>query len=522
MGEVAGLRAVFPASCTTLAFYFWSTIIFFMKFFWFRLSLLVFLFWGSEGMAQEVVARLDVGRREPLPDYYEYSPVDGGIVTLGPASRSSSRYVALTKYDARLKKAWTQQVMEQNGHKNIDLLTVIGDHIMVFVSEFFPKEGIIKTYYFSYDLDGNELASEAILSIYPNQKEHKVDLQYVLSPDKRRLVCYKNLENRREAEEILYYLFDTSGELVSNGEIVLRYPDNRFRMRSLRVSNQGNVFILGKFYRATRVTDSNDFSYLVYRHNTRTLEGEELPIELGDRFISDLAFRLDRDENIYVAGFYSNRGTDQIAGTLFQKISPYGVLEQSAIQAFDANFLSNYLSSGQIERGRELRNFVMDPMNGIILRSDGGVLLIAEQFYITYRTYQDMRGMWVDRAIYHYDDVILTSVSPEGRIEWHAIVDKQQQSDVQASLSYFNAIGGQGAYIFYEYKPRRMDFNVYYNLVTIDGDISVRKPLFRDYRYGNEFYPRYCEQINNQEALMVYLQNRGRTLSVVKVRFEED
>ena len=493
-----------------------------MKFRWFSLSLLVVLLFGSDLLAQKVVARLDLGRREPKPDYYEYSPSDGGIVTLGPNSRSSSRYVAITKYSAALKKEWTKTVMEQNGNKNIDLLTVIGDHIMVFVSEFFPKERIIKTYYYSFDLNGEEVASEALLSIFPNQKEQKVELQYVLSPDKRRLVCYKNLENRREAEEVLYYLFDTSGELVSNGEINLRYPDNRFRLRSLRISNQGNIFILGKFYLSNRVVDSDDFSYIVYRHDTRTLEGQEIKVQLGDRFISDLAFRLDRDENIYVAGFYSNRGTDQIAGTLLQKISPYGELVQNATQAFDPNFLSNYLSSGQIERGRELRNFVMDPMNGIILRSDGGVLLIAEQFYVTYRTYQDMRGVWVDRPIFHYDDVILTSVSPDGSIEWHAIVDKQQQSDIQATLSYFNAVGGDGAYIFYEYKPRRMDFNVYYNLISMQGDVSVRKSLFRDYRYGNEFYPRYCEQINNQEAIMVYMQNRGRTLSVAKVRFEED
>ncbi|GAB4408079.1 MAG: hypothetical protein OHK0039_10980 [Bacteroidia bacterium] len=469
--------------------------------------------------AQKVVARLDLGRREARPDFYEYSPIDNGLVTLGPASKTSSRNIALTKYSADLDKEWTKVVLEQNGNKNVDFVAVVGPNILVFISEFFPRDRIIKTYYYAYDLAGNELASEALLSIFPNQKEQKVELQYVLSPNKRRLICYKNLENRREGEQILYYLFDDEGDLVSNGEIALRYPDNRFRVRSLRISNQGNIFLLGKYYRTARSAE-DDFSYLIYRYDTQRLAGDEIAIELGNRFINELAFRLDRDENLYISGFYSNRGSDQIGGTLLQKITSAGELVISATAPFDTQLLNAYLSSSQVDRGRELRNFYMNPQDGIVLRSDGGVLLMAERFYITYMTYRDMYGAIIDREIYHYDDVILTSVSPEGAIEWHAIVDKQQQSEVSATLSYFSAIGTMGAFIFYEYKPRRSGFNIYYNIVSMEGQVTDRRPLLRDYRYGNEFYPRYCEQINNREAIMVYMQNRGRILTVVRVDLE--
>ena len=474
-----------------------------------------------EGLyAQQVVARLDLGKRDAKPIFYEYSPVDEGLVTLGPTSTASSRYLGITKYDKDLREEWKAKVMEQNGRKNVDFVSVIGPYIFVFVSEFFPKENVIKTYYYTYDLKGEKLADESILSVYPNQKEQKVELQYVLSPNKRKLLAYKNLKNRRNSETILYYIFDDEGDYVQNGEVELKYPDDRFQVRSLRVSNTGNIFVLGKFFRVRNIKDSDDFKYLIYRQDIGTQEEAEIQVELGDRFISDLAFRLDRDENIYVAGFYSNRSTDQIAGTLLQKINPNGRVEINANQAFDADFLRNYLSRGQINRGRELRNFYLDSEDGIILRSDGGVLLIAEKFYVTYQSYRDMYGYWVDRELYHYEDVILTSVSGKGEIEWHAIVDKNQVADSPASLSYFNAVSGLGAYIFYEYKPRRAGVNIYYNSVGMEGEVSERVPLLRDYRYGNEFYPRFCEQINNEEALMVYMQNRGKVLSVVKIKFE--
>ncbi|MEM9984363.1 MAG: hypothetical protein AAF804_04645 [Bacteroidota bacterium] len=469
--------------------------------------------------AQDITARLDLGRRDPKPFFYQYSPSDGGLVTLGPTSTVSSRYLGLVKYDRNLDEVWSKEVLEQNGRRNVDFVTIIGQYIMVFVSEFSPKERVIKTFYYSYDLEGNQIADQALLSVYPNQKEQKVELQYVLSPNKRRLLCYKNLENRRESEEILYYIFDDEGELVTNGELGIRYPDDQFRVRSLRVSNSGNIYVMGQFFITSRIRNPDDFRHVIFREDAYADEPFEIQVDIGNRFISNLAFRLDRDENIYIAGFYSNQREDQLAGTLFQKISPEGEVLIESAQPFTAQFLRNYLSSGQIDRGRELRNFQLDPENGIILRSDGGVLLLAEQFYITYQTYRDFQGMPVDRTIFHFDDVVLTSIDGEGQIEWQAIVEKRQQSEQAANLSFFNAIGPGGVFIFYEYRPRGGAFNIYYHQIDINGGVTGRRPLFKEYRYGNAYYPRYSEQISNDEAIMVYFNNKGRGLSVIKVRF---
>lgn len=466
--------------------------------------------------AQSIIAQLDLGRREPQPDFYEYSNVDQGLVTLGATSKVSTRYIGLTKYDSDLKKEWSKKVLEQNGRKTIDFLAVVGPNILVFVSEEFPKERVIKTYYYQYDLDGNERASEAILSVYPLEKEQRVNLQYVMSRDKRKLLCFKNLKNKRDSEQVLYYIFDDEGDVTVDGEINLRYPDNRFEVKDVRVSNQGNVYLLGKFARSNNVRDADDQKYIIYRHDARRQDGHEIPIELGDRYITNLAFRLDRDENIYLAGFYSNRSADELAGTILQRIDNNGRLSLNAIEPFSQNFLSNYLSKSQINRGRELRNF---QLQDIVLRSDGGVLLMAEKVYLTYQSYRDIYGYWVEREIYHYEDVILTSVSASGEIEWHAIIDKQQVSDNPHSLSYFNAISTSGIHLFYEYRPRRRKLNIYYNTIGIDGEVSDRMPLFKTYKSGNEFYPKFCEQVNNDEAIMVYYSNRGRMLTVVKVRF---
>ncbi len=472
------------------------------------------LFLSPELRAQEVVAQLDLGRRDPQPDFIEYSPADGGLITLGPGNTRSTRFVTIRKYDKDLKPTWTKEVMEQNGRKNLDFLSVIGENILVFVSEFYLREGIIKTYYYRYDLEGNLLGDQETLSVYPNQKEQKVDLQYVLSSNRRKLLCFKNLENRKESEKLLYYVFDEEGAYTRSGEIALNFPDNQFAIKSVQVSNDGNVFWLGKLFLKNRVNNPEAFKYIMYRYDTRDEKMTEVEIDLGGRYITDLAFKLDREENIYLAGFYSYSSTDRMIGTIMQKIKPDGKAIIDATEPFSKEFLANYLTHSQISRGRELRNFYL---NKIVLRSDGGVLLLAEKFYITYRSYRHPQGYWVDREVYHYEDIILTSVSAEGKIEWQNIVEKSQVSENPSTLSYFNAMSQQGAHVFYEYRPMNLEYNVYYNTIDINGNVSARMPLIPAYRSSYEYYPRFCQQINSSESLMVFYQTRGKILSIVRV-----
>ena len=50
------------------------------------ISLLIFS--STSSFSQNVIARLDLGKKDPKPDYYEYSPVDGGLITFGATSKA--------------------------------------------------------------------------------------------------------------------------------------------------------------------------------------------------------------------------------------------------------------------------------------------------------------------------------------------------------------------------------------------------------------------------------------------------
>lgn len=484
-----------------------------------HVGLLLMMAWGATiGLrAQTVVSRLDLDRRDPEPQFLEYVAADGGLITLGNQSRKSSRYLALNKYDEEFHKTWTKQVLQQNGHCEIDLTAVLGEDVYVFISEYHPRERAIRTTYSHFDLDGNAIAQRLPLAELSNEKEHRVDLKYVRSINKKKLLCYKNLDEGTKQETILYYLFDAKNDAPISGKIIIPYPDDKFQVRKIMVSNAGKVYVLGKFFKVNKVKAPDDFGFKIYQYEAGNPEAKEVSVDLGELYITDLTLKIDREENLFLAGFYSHQSTDAIIGTCFFKLNSDLEEEARSSQHFSDEFLNNFMRDKQIERGRELQNFYLD---NIILRSDGGVLMIAEKFYTTFNSYVDIYGYWVDQKIYHYDEVIVNSVSANGDLEWSAVVPKRQQSERRDCLSYLDVVSGSNLYLIYGYQPKKDPRTLYVNSVDFDGKVDERKMLIQNNSTDDSFYPRYSEQISNSEALLVYIQERDKIFSIVKIAFD--
>lgn len=472
---------------------------------------------GFPAWSQEVVTTLELGKRESVPHFVTFSRRDKGIVTFGNMTRRSTRYVGLMKYDDNFEKQWTKQVLEQNGRKHLDFLTVLGDHIFVFVSEFFTRKRKIQTYYYQYDLQGNPIKERELISEMSNEKKHRVELDYVLSINQKTLLSYKSLNTQNQNEKVVYNVFYDQGELMESGEIALPYPDDKFEVRQMQVANDGTIYILGKFFLENRVRSPEDFYYMIIKHEPGTSDLEEISLGFNDKYVTDLTFKIDPAENIYVAGFYSLRSTREIIGTLYEKLDLEGESQVSLMQEFDEDFLSRFLSDRQINKGHELKNFYLD---NIVLRSDGGVLLIAEKYYTTFNSFVDIYGYLVDQKIHHYDEIIIHSVSNKGELEWSSVVSKRQSSEDPNNLSYQDIITGEKIYFVYEYHPRKSPRTLYYNVVDVNGNVEHREALISAELKNVNFFPRSSGQISNREALLLFNKDKGRITTIAKVRFD--
>lgn len=469
----------------------------------------------TDGM--DVEARLSLSRREPKPLWFEYVYTSRGLATLSYMSRHSTREVGLYYYNKDFDRQWRRRVYENNGRRNIAHLAVLGDQILVFVDERKPRENLIQTYFYQFNLEGKQIADQTLMLSESEASRGKKKVRFARSVDKRHLVGYVERIGRESPEALTFFRFTEGEAKVTEGVIDLGIPDEDIVVEELKVGTFGNLFILARIDEREGNRRTGRFRYQIYRYEPEEDSLSTYPLNYGDRHVTDLLFKLDPAENIILGGFYSERSSNQLIGAIYQRIST-GTGETLALnmQRFPEEFLKRYLNERQLERGRELNDFYLD---NLVLRSDGGMLLLAEQYYVTSSSFRDVHGFWYSRDQFHYDDIMVVSLSRQGVIEWITPIEKQQIGEYPRELSFAHFISGTQIYFFFKTRMRGFGTNVYYSTVDFDGRSEPPKPFFERFRNNDVFYRKACEQISNHKGLIVFLENRGKVFTMLKVAF---
>ena len=82
------------------------------------------------------------------------------------------------------------------------------------------------------------------------------------------------------------------------------------------------------------------------------------------------------------------------------------------------------------------------PIRRLWARSDGGLLLIAESITISETAFYDYFTQTYNRRIeYHFDNIVILSVNPDGTTDWSQVIEKEQRSlDDEGLFSSFNTL----------------------------------------------------------------------------------
>ena len=465
---------------------------------------------------QEVLGTLMIDRSEPTPLWYEYCPADKGVVMLSNLSKNSNRTVGLFKYDGKLQKQWQLELYTQNGNINVEHLAVLNDNIYVFIAERIAGQKKIVTTYFIIGLDGKVLVNGKMLYNGDDHGGEIRNFRFERSLNKKRLLAYHSMVNGKNEDQMAWFQFHADSTLPRQGMITLPYPDEDLQVKQVRVTNQGTIYMLSKLVTSGRSRLTEQAQWLLFKDRAADRKLLEYPLNLQGRVVSDLTCKPDRYENLIVSGFYSTQPNGQLSGVLFARLGANDTLYNFTASPFKESFLTRYLTPRQVERGRGLSDFYMDD---IVLRADGGALILAEQYYMTSTSYPDMYGFWQTMDTYHYDDILVISIEPDGELEWISVVEKTQSSDFAGELSYAFVVAPEDIYIFYKTTLDLARTNVYFNTIDFKGEVSKPQPFFRDFSNLDIFFREYCEQVTNTEAFLVYYQHRRRAFTLLKVGF---
>ncbi len=472
-------------------------------------------------------------------------------------------------YTREMKLQRSEEVELKYKRKQRDFENVVLLNGKLYLLTSFNNTAKKQNFLFKQELSTRTLVPENNLDMICQTEAKNKDVEgsfgFQISKDSSKLLVFNDLPyEKRQPERYGFRVFDENFEPLWAKNIILPYPDNQFTVEEYRVDNEGNVFLLGVLYEDEakfRRIGKPTYKYVILAYTENGEKADEFRIDLQDKFITDLTFRIGNDGNLICCGFYSEKNSYSVKGAYYMRLDPKTrAVSDRNFQPFDFDFLTEFMSdknkqkakeaeaNGDTRRSAELYNYSLDEL---ILRSDGGAVLVAEQYYVVQETYRDSPfgygGYYGFRSpysyynrsyqtdyYYNYNDIIVVNIRPTGEIEWTARIPKSQESrnDGGYYLSYAMAtVRDKLCFVFNDnpknFDPSRKNDRIYsYNgsesviamaEVNIKGEVNTY-PLASNREAGVITRPKMCKQIGRRE--MAVFGERGRGYRFANLKFE--
>jgi hypothetical protein len=516
--------------------------------------------WGPE--SQEAAnSQLDKIIATDAEGFYIYREHRSGVLGMG------SKKVILEYHSKALKLVRSRELDLKYKGKELEFkdFIMLGGRRLYMVTYFY-NEKLKTTYLFAQKINPDNFILEGdILKLdeLVGSNSTRDDLFNISSSkdSSKMLVSNHTPSISKGLEEFTIHIFDPEMKELGYRDVVLPYRDDVFTAKEYQIDNAGNAYLSGivfdKLSGKKKGLPNYGYSLFAYPLDTSRQE-HEFKITLTDKFITDLTFKPTENGQMICSGFYSDKSNVSIKGTCFIRIN-LETNKTTAIETkeFDFEFLTAHLSNknkikaqkavnaNDKQNEAELPNYALDKL---IPRSDGGAILIAEQFYIETRYSNNYNNQYTfgyggynpyrfnnDRVDYyfHYNDIIVVNIRPNGEIQWAARIPKHQESvnDKGYNSSYAMSVIQDKLCFVYNDDPRNLDPNkkklyatsadnnsiVVLTEINKEGQVSS-KPLFNNAK-GQDVVtrPKVCRQIGRKE--MIIYGERGRAYRFAKVVF---
>jgi hypothetical protein len=378
-------------------------------------------------------------------------------------------------------------------------------------------------------------------------KSNSGEFQIRVSRDSSKvLAVYKLPYEKNEPEAFGFHVLDDSFKPIWNKEVRVAFENELFDIETVKVDNDGDVYLLGLIYAEKRKSKRRglpNYKYQVFAYLDKGNTVKEYPLSLEDRFLTDMQIEILNNKNLVCAGFYSARGTYSIRGTFFLTVdAKTKAITTKSFKEFDIDFIIANMTEGEAtrtkrkeERGGETELYEYD-LDRLLVGRDGGAMLMGEQYFVKTVTQSRMvngQFQYYSTNHYYYNDIIVVKIDPAGQIEWAEKIAKRQHTTEDGGFfsSYvMGIVKGNFCFIFND-NPKNISYtgkgrvHNYYGgkesavtLVTLDqSGKQTRQPLFTSNDVDVIARPKVCEQINATEIIL--FGQRRKTQQFTRVSF---
>ncbi len=466
--------------------------------------------------------------------------------------------IYLEHYTPQMKLRKSVKLDMKYNKKRVEFEDIIpfGGKLYLFTS--FNNEAKRINYLFAQEVNYRRLQpSRKLTKVAENPTKNRAREGYFdfsISKDSSKLLIYnQNPERRKTQETFSIYVYDQDMTLLWEKEVTLPYPDQNVNIESFEIDNDGNVYLMNTVFdkSAKEVKKGKaNYRYTILAYSATGEKFVEYPLELKDYFITDLTFKIANDGHLVCAGFYSQKGIANARGTYFFRLNPITKeIYANNTKEFDFDLRTADLSnrkrsraekaeqSGEVRKQAELRSFSLDHL---ILRNDGGAVLVGEQYFVdVVNSFDNFAGNRFGGGgnrydyYYHYNDLIIANIRPNGEIEWATRIPKEQETrnDGGYFSSYAMSIVRDKLFFIFNDDSRNYDrdddrlygFNgstrrTLISLAQINRDGSLEmSPLINNQQDNLLFRPKVSRQTGKRE--MILFGERGKKFKLATLQF---
>jgi|GEM_PF-1800049 len=330
---------------------------------------------------------------------------------------------------------------------------------------------------------------QRILIVFPSEiKSDIVKFNFI--------VLNKQLDTYKISETIVSLRKEFSVEQLSlfgdNAAAIIRiveekgiFKSNIEKLRFFQLDLQDNKSNITELY-----NDTLAISTAVYKYNFNEQQ----------YIISGLYFT---DENEYFKGMavYRTESKNNLAS---QKFIAFSIEMISALEGagYKAKGLSDYYTSK------------------LIVRDDGGFVIMAEKFTITkevMNNYYSLNNTYI-RYFYRFGDILITSFDQNNNVEWTKVIKKDQTTlNDEGYYSSFHSSAFSGQIVVIYNDISRSNWNLMINSINPEGKIDYSIISNTGKVSGNPI-PKSSRQVSSNEILVPVI-NVSKGFTLMRITF---
>ncbi len=349
--------------------------------------------------------------------------------------RDRSNKYEIQAFNQRLQDSWTKELTFDRKRVNIAGLISEKDQFHLFYS--YKRKGMYFLKVHTYDPGANLIDSSTVWKY--GQQFYPPNPQIIVSKNKKKILIYQIRQQSKidamsydiEKKEILWDMGFSPNDF------------NLYRDHTEWVFNdRGDAyFITGKDNRKAR---KEDHHYLVHHCAPDLPAPVTYNIHMKGKLTYDVLFEYDNlNDRLLAGGLYSEKSRGRTVGYFYMNAN-LDDLDNMTLQfhPFEKEFMNKIMEK---KLDQESKGIIDVAVREIIIRRDGGILLIAERKKLFERRMATAGRGYVGRdgsryiVDYYYDDIFVTSIHPDGITHWQTVLHKKQysQDDDAIYSSYF-------------------------------------------------------------------------------------